>query len=326
MWLMIVQVIFSLLILALSADRFVSGAVAISTRMHWSPLLVGTVLVGFATTFPEMLVSFVALTHHHVGLSLGNALGSYIANIGMVLGCTACVRELRINAELFRRELPILTMTLLLAVLLLLDQFLGRLDGVILLLTLTGLLIWIIRSMRRETASSVYADLKVSERTHQPFWRSMGLTVLSLIGLLISAHFLVDAASDIAHFLGVSDLVIGLTIVAVGTSLPELVTSLMCLRHGQDDMAVGNIIGSNIFGILGVVAIPALLAPGQIDSNILWRDCTAMILITLALWVFIYNGMPRQAVIKRWEGMCLLLLFLGYMFVVAMGDITLHHG
>lgn len=304
-----------LLVLAFSADRFVLGCVTIAQHRHWSPLLVGSVLMGVATTIPEILVSVMALMHGHIGISLGNALGSYITNIGLVLGICALVKPLKINANLFKQELPILTSTLLLTIILLLDRYLGKLDAIILLMVLIGLIVFVIRVFRQEKNQACYAYLQ-DQTAPMPLIYGLLWFIVGLVALLWSSSILVNSASALASWLGVGDLVIGLTIVAVGTSLPEMVTSIMCVRRGQYDMAFGNVIGSNVLGILAVVALPGLFAPGMIDANIVWRDCTAMLLITILMWVFAYNGGTKQAVISRLEGGVLFLFFLSYLMLV----------
>ncbi len=186
-------------------------------------------------------------------------------------------------------------------------------------------MIGLIKTIRSEKTSKIYSKLEVNSTILHSLQYDLMMFVLSLSGLVLSAHFLIEAAAQLAHYFGVSDLVIGLTVVAIGTSLPELVTSLMCMKHGQDDMALGNVIGSNVLGVLGVIAIPALLSPGPVEFSVIWRDCVAMLFMTLALWVFIYNDISKASMIKRWEGAVLLMLFMIYIGVtiIATPNVTM---
>lgn len=309
--------------LVLGADWLVDGAIGIARFFRLSPIWVGTVLVGIATTLPEMMVSWVAVTHGHIGISLGNALGSYVANIGLVLGMTAMFYPLKINATMFQRELPMLTMAYVLLVLLLMDQFLSRIDGVVLLLALAVFLVtisrYVLRQPTRQTPTMPEETTQASLKVY-PIAIFMLVFIVGVATTWLAAQAMVMGAKVVALHYGMSDLVIGLTIVAVGTSLPELAASLTCVRKGHHDLAVGNVLGSNIFGILGVVAIPGLLAPNPVAQNVVTRDLVMMGCMTVALWAVAYSRDQQRATIKRGEGLLLCVLFVGYMLWTLLGS------
>ena len=294
------------------ADRFVAGAAATARNLGVSPLIIGLTIVGFGTSAPEMLVSAVAAWQGNPGLAVGNAIGSNIANIALILGLTALIVPLATNSRLLRRELPLLMVTMLAGLLLLVDGELSRLDGVLLLLGLLALIIWMVRTalaerngdpLLTEFSAEIPRDMSTSRAL---FWLGLGLLIL-----LISSRILVWGAVGIAELLGVSDLVIGLTIVALGTSLPELAASILGALKGEPDIAIGNIIGSNLFNLLAVLGIPGLIHPLGIGDDVLFRDYPVMLGLTLALFVMAY-GIRGPGRINRIEGALLLACYFGY--------------
>lgn len=294
------------------ADRFVAGAAATARNLGVSPLIIGLTIVGFGTSAPEMLVSAVAAWQGNPGLAVGNAIGSNIANIALILGLTALIVPLATNSRLLRRELPLLMVTMLAGLLLLVDGELSRLDGVLLLLGLLALIIWMVRTalaerngdpLLTEFSAEIPRDMSTSRAL---FWLGLGLLIL-----LISSRILVWGAVGIAELLGVSDLVIGLTIVALGTSLPELAASILSALKGEPDIAIGNIIGSNLFNLLAVLGIPGLIHPLGIGDDVLFRDYPVMLGLTLALFVMAY-GIRGPGRINRIEGALLLACYFGY--------------
>lgn len=300
------------LFLVWGADRFVVGAAATARNLGVSPLIVGLTIVGFGTSAPEMLVSAVAAWQGNPGLAVGNAIGSNITNIALILGLTALMTPLAINSKLLRRELPILTGTMLAGLLLLLDGELSRLDGALLLLGLGVMVVWMVRSgladrnhdaLGTEFSEEIPSDMPMSLAL---FWVVVGLLVL-----LASSRLLVWGAVGIAQHFGVSDLVIGLTIVALGTSLPELAASIASALKGEPDIAVGNVIGSNMFNLLAVLGIPGLLHPLAIGQEVLSRDYPVMIGLTLLFFAMAY-GIRGPGRINRLEGAVLLACYLGY--------------
>jgi cation:H+ antiporter len=306
------------------ADRFVTGAAAIANNFGISPLLIGLTIVGFGTSAPEILVSGMAALQGNPGLAIGNALGSNIANIGLVLGVTVLVAPLSVSSSTLKREYPMLLAICLVALLLMLDGELGRIDGVILLTGLVLMLYGMVRigrlggrtedPMKQEYAAEIPQQMATSTAL---LWFIFGLALL-----LISSRMLVWGAVEIATAFGVSDLVIGLTIIALGTSLPELAAGVASALKGEHDIAIGNVIGSNMYNLLAVLAMPALLAPGPFAPEVLMRDMAVMIGLTLAMFLMSYGfGSPGR--INRFEGLLLLLAFIcyqGLLFVSA--DIT----
>jgi cation:H+ antiporter len=305
-----------LALLVWGADRFVLGATATARNLGVAPIIVGVTIVGFGTSAPEILISIVSAIQNHASLAIGNALGSNIANIGLILGTTAILSPLAVASQTLRREFPLLLSTTLIAYLLSLDGKLTRMDGAILLLLLAGVLyqlVLVALSSRRtdpirfEYQEEIPADL--STRI------AVGWLLLGLGTLVAGSKLLVWGAVDIARTLGVSELVIGLTIVALGTSLPELATSVMSALKGQYDIAIGNVIGSNLFNQLCVFGIPALISPGLLDSDVLNRDFPVVIALTLVFLIMAW-GRRGPGRINRWEGFTLLGAYLVYQWVI----------
>jgi cation:H+ antiporter len=300
------------LFLIWGADRFITGAAALARNLGVSSMLIGLTIVGFGTSAPEILVSSMAALEGNPGLAIGNALGSNIANVGLILGATALVIPLQVQSATLKREYPMLLAVYLVTVLLLLDGDLSRWDGVILLAGLGIMLYGMIRIGRSGRGSDPLAREFEAEIPQQMkttialFWFLVGLVVL-----LLGSRLLVWGAVNVAVAFGVSDLVIGLTIVAIGTSLPELAASLAGALKQEPDIAIGNIIGSNMYNLLAVLAMPGLIAPGLFAPEVLSRDLPMMIGITLAMYVMSYGfGAPGR--ISRIEGALLVLAFLGY--------------
>jgi len=295
------------------ADRFVTGAAAIARNLGVSALIIGLTIVGLGTSAPEILVSTIAAWEGNPGLAIGNALGSNIANIGLILGLTALIAPIRIQSHMLKKELPILFTITLIALALMWDGVLGRLDGVVLLAGLVLVIVWLVRlglKSRRDPLLSEL-DAEVPARIDMGpavMWFLIGLTVL-----LVSSRMLVWGAVSIAHVLGISDVVIGLTIVALGTSLPELAASIMSIVKGEHDLAIGNVVGSNMFNLLAVLGMPGIIRPGKFPAEVLSRDYPVMIGLTLLMLIMAYGlrGGPGQ--INRYEGAILLIVYLGYM-------------
>jgi cation:H+ antiporter len=292
-------------ILVFSADLFVDGAASLARRLGMSPLLIGMIIVGFGTSAPEMLVSALASFENKGGLALGNAYGSNIANIALILGLTALIRPIPVTAEVLRRALPVLMLVTLLAVFQLFDASVSRWEAGVLLAVFIFLMVL---SMGKKTGQGEEKVLPATNiRVPQAFFRlSLGLGFL-----IISSQMLVWGAVSIAHAFGISDLIIGLTIVALGTSLPELASSLAAARRGEDAIALGNILGSNLFNTLVVVGVAGLVRPITAGSEILLRDMGLMTGLTASLFLLGY-GFRRPGNISRLEGGMLLLVYGGY--------------
>ncbi len=312
MWVPLTLLIFGFIALVWSADRFLSGAAACATNLGVSKMLIGLTVVSLGTSAPEVLVAMFAAIDGNPLLAIGNAIGSNIANIGLVLGITALVAPLPFSKQVRQSELPWLLGVTLLAIGLLFDRELGTMDGLILLAGL-GLIMY--RLSRTEAAG----DEPITESLQEELDDLPDMTtpqavtwlVLGLVVLLVPAQVLVYTATTIAQQLGVSDMIIGLTIVAVGTSLPELAASVAAVRKGEDDIAIGNVVGSNILNILLVLSVPALVTTSTIDYVALWRDCGMMLALTLMLALFAY-GINSRPVITRFEGAVMLMAWVGY--------------
>jgi len=299
--------------LAWSADYFVVGASAIARHLGVSSMLIGLTVVGIGTSLPEMLVSAMAAIDATPGLALGNALGSNVANVGLILGATALITPLVMHSQVLRREFPLLMAVVLATGLLLLDAELTRAEGVGLLLGMVGVLVWMGWQSRRPASPSdpIVRELTAALPAQQPLGKAAIQALFGLALLLISSRVLVWSAVALAERIGVSDLVIGLTIVAVGTSLPELAAALASARRGDDDLAIGNIIGSNLFNLLGVLGIAAVITPFAVSGVSLARDYGIMSAFMLAL-VLVGFGLGRRGRVGRAEGACLLAAFIAY--------------
>lgn len=318
----IVAVILGLVILVWSADKFVDGAVGIARFCGMSTLLIGMVIVGFGTSAPEMVVSALSAMQGNPELALGNAYGSNIANIALILGVTAVIMPVLVKREALKRDLPILLAVTALTVILLMNGDVSRLDGVILLVVFAGVMAFNIWSELHSKKNAAEVPETETAAEPAPLGKSIFWLVLGLVLLVASSRALVWGACDIARALGVSDLLIGLTIVAVGTSLPELASSIMAARKGEDDLAFGNIVGSNLFNTLAVVGIAATISPmHSFDANVLVRDMPVMVVLTVLLLLF---GLPtriskigpdgkRIGRINHIEGAVFLVAYVGYL-------------
>ena len=294
-----------LLLLVVSADRFVFGTAAIARNLGIPPLIIGLTIVGFGTSAPEILVSAIASWQGNPGLAVGNALGSNIANIGLILGCTALIMPIAVHSRTLRRELPILLLTSLGCYGLSLYGGLNRIDGLIMVVGLIVFLAWLTHTAIRHRHDPLSAEIE--KEVPHPLPTSMALLwfIIGLIGLLLSSRLLVWSAVQIAKDLGVSDLIIGLTIVALGTSLPELATSIAGVLKKEDDLVIGNIIGSNMYNLLAVYSLAGIIHPGPLEPNVLTRDFPWMIGFTCALFLIAFQFRAGKR-INRLEGGLLL--------------------
>ena len=312
MGLPVLALIFGFIALVGSADRFVAGAAATARHLGVSRILIGLTVVSIGTSAPEILVALAAAMEGASALAVGNAIGSNIANIGLVLAVTAMVAPLPFAASVLKVELPWLIGVTLLALYCLYDLKLGQLDGVLLLLGLWAIMYHLMRSQRRPDGLADTIKEELDEIEEMPLGRAFLCLGAGLAVLLTSAWVLVWAATEIARLLGVSELVIGLTVVAVGTSLPELAATLSAALKGHTDIAIGNVVGSNILNILAVLAVPALVNPIAIEAHVLWRDYGMMAALTLLLVLFAY-GIGSKPRITRFEGCVMALAWIGYM-------------
>ncbi|WP_430867377.1 calcium/sodium antiporter [Demequina aurantiaca] len=316
MTLAIIATIGGLGVLAWSADKFVLGASNVARYLGMAPLLIGMLVIGFGTSAPEMVVSTFAALDGSPELALGNALGSNIANIGLVLGVTAILLPILVHRGILRKELPVLLAATGVAWLLMLDGSISTADAAVLLLLLVVLVAWSVVSARSHSEDHLAQEVaietdpgKLSKRAAW-IWLAVGFILL-----LVGSRILVWGAVEIAQSLGWSDLVIGLTVVAIGTSAPELAASIAAARKGENELALGNIIGSNLFNTLGVIGIAGVIAPITVDSEILTRDLPAVAIMTLLLVAFAW-GRKGRGRINRIEGSILLVCWLSYTVLV----------
>jgi len=312
-------ILVGLVLLIWSADRFVDGASSIARNMGISPLIVGIVIIGLGTSAPEMLVSGVAAFQGNPGLGIGNAIGSNITNITLVLGFTAIIYVLPVHSSLLKKELPLVLATAVLAWILLADGFFSRLDGVILIIALVFVFTWMILSAKKGIANHDPLINETLEELPEKMENNKAIlwTFVGLVLLLVSSKLLVWGASNIASEMGISDLVIGLTIVAIGTSLPELAATISSARKGETDLAVGNIVGSNLFNTLAVLAIPGVIQPLNVPEGVLGRDMPIMIGMTVLLLIFSFGCFKSSRFkINRTKGIVLLLAFFAYQALI----------
>jgi cation:H+ antiporter len=278
-----------------------------------SRLVIGLTIVGFGTSAPEMLVSGMAAAAGSREMGIGNAVGSNVINVTLVLGAAACVRPLSVHSRLILREIPVLFLVMAVAWTFLWDGVLTRVEGLLLIAGLFGLLSWIGMQSRKQGAAEAVSLEPSGEADGIPdslptaaavAWFSVGF-----VCLLAGSRALVWGGVGMARALGVSELVVGLSLVALGTSLPELAASVAAARRGEDDIAVGNVIGSNMFNLLGVLALPGIIAPGAVDRSVIVRDFPIMVCVTLLLLLMAVN---ERSHIGRKRGVTLIIVFVGY--------------
>ena len=308
----LLSLVAGLALLVWSADRFVEGSAAAARHFGMPSLLIGMVIVGFGTSAPEMVVSALASIQGNSGIALGNAYGSNITNIALILGVAALINPITVHSLVLRKELPILTGVTALAAFQLYDGKLSRMDAVVLMGVFALLMAWSIREGLSKKPDPLGTEVEKELETHDmPLKKAVFWVVAGLLLLIVSSRFLVWGAVKIAVSLGVSDLIIGLTIVAVGTSLPELASSVIAARKGEHDIALGNVLGSNLFNTLAVVGIAGLIRPMDIVPDIMTRDIPIMAFFTVSLFVIGY-GFRGVGRINRYEATALVLGFIGY--------------
>ena len=301
-----------LIVLTWSADRFVYGASALARNSGISPMMIGLTIVAMGSSAPEIVVSATASLAGNRDTAVGNALGSNITNIALVLGITALIRPLLVSSLTVRREMPILLFICLLASFFILDNHITRAEGIILFTTLIAVVAGLAYlSLRTERSDPINQETEKEIPSNVATPTAMMWIILGLVLLPLSAHFIVESAVNIATYFGLSELVIGLTIIALGTSLPELAASIAGLMKGEDDLAMGNIVGSNIFNLLAVLAMPGLLSPGVLDQAAANRDIFVMLGLTLLLLLFSFDLRGTRQ-ISRQEAATFVLLFIGY--------------
>jgi cation:H+ antiporter len=317
------EVIIGLALLIWGADRFVHGAAAMARNLGVAPLMIGLTIVSFATSAPEILVSVVAALRDEPELAIGNAIGSNIANIGLVLGATALIRPIELKSATLRREMPALLAVSLLTVALFLDSVLNRIDGFVLLTGLVIVVIWLVRLGLRSSASDpMQADFEAEIPKDMRTKVAVVWLVIGLASLLWGADLLVDGAISIARELGVAEVVIGVTLVALATSLPELAVSVVSAVRGEYGLAIGNIVGSNIFNLLAVVGVAAAIQPAILPPTVLSLHIFVMVAFTLVLFAMTYEYDGRGA-ISRFEGFMLIAAYLAFSTYVVVQNVRI---
>ncbi|NTV40313.1 MAG: calcium/sodium antiporter, partial [Demequinaceae bacterium] len=312
MLLSILATLVGLVALAWSADRFVDGAAAAARYLGMPALLVGMLVIGFGTSAPELVVSAFAAAGDQPELAFGNAVGSNIANIGLILAVTVLVTPIVVHKGILRRELPVLLGATVLLGVLTLDRRLSMADALVLLGVLVAFVVWSIWQARRSADDDLAKDVEAEAAAHPLSRRAAwGWLIVGLVLLVASSRVLVWGAVGIAKSLGWSDLLIGLTVVAIGTSAPELASSIAAARKGENDLALGNVIGSNLFNTLGVVGLAGVIAPADVSSDLVVRDIPvafafSTVLVVFALWPF---GKGR---VTRLEGGLLIVGYVAY--------------
>ncbi|RTE87732.1 MULTISPECIES: calcium/sodium antiporter [Gammaproteobacteria] len=315
MLLPIVALVIGLAVLVWSADKFIEGAAGTSKILGVSPLIIGMIVIGFGTSAPEMVVSAFAASSGNPGLALGNAYGSNITNIGLVLGLSAALLPMTVSSGVLRKEIPLLIAVTLLAGYQILDGTISRLDAVVLLVAFVAVMLWMVLQQKNEDIIGTDTD---KELEAHPLSLKMAIVwlLVGLVLLIISSRVLVWGAVEIATAFGVDDLIIGLTIVALGTSLPELAAAMVAIRKQEHDLALGNLIGSNLFNTLAVVGIAGAIEPISVAAEVLLRDWTLMLALTLIMAAFSWRPQSwqpqRPARINRIEGSAFVAIYLGY--------------
>ena len=314
MLLFTLAIILGLVLLIWSADKFIEGAASTANHLGMPPLLIGILVVGFGTSAPEMVVSAIAALEGNPSLALGNALGSNIVNIALILGATALISPIVVESTIIKKEMPLLMLIVVLIGYMLIDNTLTLLEGIILLAGFFSLIAWSVinglKSKRDALAKEVNAELKVHAMSLG--WSLLWL-LIGLVVLVLSSRLLVWGAVGVAKDLGISDLIIGLTIVALGTSLPELASSIIAARKGEHDIAIGNIVGSNMFNILAVIGIATIIKPMEfIEAEIFNRDWSIMAVLTFMLFLMAFNVNRTNGRITRLKGAVLLCSYIAY--------------
>lgn len=308
----ILEVIAGFMLLIWGADRFVHGAAATARNLGVAPVLIGLTVVAFATSAPEILVSVVAALRGQPDLAVGNAIGSNVVNIGLVLGCTAMIKPIELRSVTLRREMPALLAVTLLTVSLFLDSFLSRIDGFVMITGLLIVMMWLTRLGMRSAATDPLAEDFAAEIPEDVsmkmslFWLALGFAVL-----LLGADLLVDGAIEIARALGVSEVVIGITLVAFGTSLPELAVSIVSVMKGEHGLVIGNIVGSNLFNMLAVIGVAASIQPTPLAPSVLSLHTFVMVAFTLVLFAMTYDY-DGKSELSRVEGFSLFGAYIAY--------------
>lgn len=305
-------IVVSLALLAYSADKFVEGASAVAYQFGLSPLLIGLTIVSFGTSAPEILIGVMSAISGNSAIAIGNAVGSNIANIALILGFSSLLLPIPVSSRVLRREIPLLLCVVVFSTLLLLDLHLSRTDGIAYIGVLMLCLGWLVYQGKKEPDDMLATEFDEHLNENASMMRQTVMTVAALLVLLVSSRALVWGAVEIARAANVSELMIGLSIVAVGTSLPELAATIAAIMRREFGLAIGGVVGSNLFNALAVIGVVALIGPGELDAMVRNRDAIVHIGLTICLWVFCVAWRGNNGRINRVEGFALLAVFIGY--------------
>jgi len=304
-------------VLVVSADKFVLGASSLARNLGVSPMIIGLTIVAMGSSAPEMMVAAAASLQGNPDTAIGNAIGSNITNIALVLGLSVLIKPIMVSSSTIKQELPLLLILTLLACWMFSDNYFSFTEGIVLIFCFFSFIsILLIKALKQRKTSGIDDPLIIEAEQELPDKMSTLMAVTWLISgvlfLVLSAHFLVDSAIFIAKAYGISDLVIGLTIIAIGTSLPELAATIASIRKGEDDLAMGNIVGSNIFNILAVLPFAAMIAPGAVNPEASLRDAPVMMAITTLLFLLCFSRKSGFFRLTRIKGALLVLTFIAY--------------
>lgn len=302
MWAQVVLLIFGIVVVLKSADWLTNGAVGLATKLGISQIVIGLTIVAIGTSMPEFFVSIVSAIKETPDLAVGNIVGSNIFNVLLIVGVAATVAPIAIQRATVRRDIPIAIVASIMLTFMMLDDNISRIDALILFAAFIAF-IWItLRNSKNDTNEKDASTEKVI-----PTWKSVLFIIFGLVGLVLGSNIFVDNASSLAHGWGISDAIIGLTIVAGGTSLPELATSAVAARKGDSGIAIGNVLGSNVFNILMILGLTGIISPMHIQ-NITYIDMAVMVISMALFWLFSFTKLR----VERWEGCVLIACFLGY--------------
>lgn len=302
MWAQVLLLIFGIVVVLKSADWLTNGAVGLATKLGISQIVIGLTIVAIGTSMPEFFVSIVSAIKGTPDLAVGNIVGSNIFNVLLIVGVAATVAPIAIQRATVRRDIPIAIVASIMLTFMMFDDNISRIDALILFATFIAF-IWItLRNSKNDANEKDASTEKVI-----PTWKSVLFIIFGLVGLVLGSNIFVDNASSLAHGWGISDAVIGLTIVAGGTSLPELATSAVAARKGDSGIAIGNVLGSNVFNILMILGLTGIISPMHIQ-NITYIDMAVMVISMALFWLFSFTKLR----VERWEGCVLIACFLGY--------------
>ena len=298
----IIYIVFGIIMVLWGAGKLTDGATSLAARMNIPPIVIGLTVVAMGTSMPEFFISFISALKGTTDLAVGNVVGSNIFNAMLIVGTAALVAPMTILKSTVKKDIPFAILASAMLIPMTLDGNISRFDAALLFVVFIAFMVYTVRSAKNGKSQDE------AEAKQMPVWQAIAFFILGLACLIVGSNLFVDGATEVASLLGVSEAVIGLTIVAGGTSLPELATSVVAARKGQSAIAMGNVIGSNVMNILMILGVTGLIHPMAIQG-ITWLDLSVMLVSVLLLWLFSFT----KYTVARWEGAVLVILFLGYM-------------